>query len=115
MDIQIREKRKNLERELKRIIDLIIKNYSPEKIILFGSLAKGKIQEESDIDLVVIKETDERFIERLHKVRLMTHPEAGVDFIVYTPQEVENMRKEKRRFLIKEILEKGEVLYARKK
>lgn len=112
----VAEKRKEtLEKELKRIVDIIITRYSPEKIILFGSLAENKVHEWSDIDLVIIKETKERFIERLHKVRLMTHPKAGVDFIVYTPEELQDMRRQKRRFLIKEVLEKGEVLYARKK
>lgn len=100
-----------MERELRRIIEIIIQNYSPEKIILFGSLANGEISESSDIDLVIIKDTKERFIDRLHKVRLMSRPEVGVDFIVYTPQEVRNIKKEKRRFFIKEILEKGKILY----
>ena len=113
MDVQIREKKKDLEKELKRIVGIIIKDYSPEKIILFGSLADGNIHEWSDVDLVIIKETKERFIDRLHNVRLMTYPRVGVDFIVYTPGEVENMKREKRRFLIKEILEKGEILYER--
>lgn len=40
----VAEKRKEiLEKELKRIVDVIIKGYSPEKIILFGSLAGGHV------------------------------------------------------------------------
>ncbi len=115
MDTQIMKTKQCLEKELKRIVNLIIRGYSPEKIILFGSLVTGNIREYSDIDLVIIKETTERFIDRLHQVRLMTHPEVGVDFIVYTSKEIEEMRKEKRRFLIKEVLEKGRLLYERTK
>ncbi len=114
MNIQLSERKKDLENELKRIIDIIIKNYAPEKIILFGSLASGEINEFSDIDLLIVRETEERFMERLHKVRSITHPEEGVDFIVYTPGEIENMKNENRRFLIKEILERGKVIYERK-
>lgn len=114
MDTQILQRKKELESELRRIKDIIIKEYSPEEIILFGSLANGNIHEWSDIDLVIIKETKERFIDRLHRVRLMTQPELGVDFVVYTPQEMEDMKREKRRFLLKEVLEKGEVIYERK-
>jgi predicted nucleotidyltransferase len=114
MDIQLLERKKDLENELKRIVEIIIKNYAPEKIILFGSLASGEISEFSDIDLLVVQETKERFIERLHKVRCLTHPKEGVDFIVYTPGEVENMKHENRRFFTKEILEKGKIVYERK-
>ncbi len=96
-------------------MDLIIKNYTPEKIILFGSLASGEINEFSDIDLLIVRETSERFIERLHRVRSITRPEEGVDFIVYTPEEVENMKNENRRFLMKEILGRGRVVYERRK
>lgn len=114
MESQIGQRKKELESELRRIKDIIIKEYSPDEIILFGSLANGNIHEWSDIDLVVIKDTQERFIDRLHRIRLMTQPEVGVDFVVYTPQEMDDMRIENRRFLIKEILEKGEVIYERK-
>lgn len=109
------ERKKDLKRELKRIVDVLVRNYSPEKIILFGSLAQGDVHEWSDIDLVIIKETEERFIKRLHNVRLMTRPTEAVDFIVYTPREISGMQKEGRRFLIKEILERGQVLYERTK
>lgn len=115
MNAQIIERKKDLRKELKRIVDVIVKGYSPQRIILFGSLANGQIHEWSDIDLVIIKKTKERFLNRIHNVRLMTHPKVGVDFIVYTPQELEGMKKEGRRFLIKEILEKGEMLYEREK
>ena len=108
----VSEKRKQiLEKELKRLVDMLIRNYSPEKIILFGSLANDKVHEWSDIDLVIIKETKERFIERLHKVHLMTAPNVGVNFIVYTPSEVREMIEQNHYFLMDEILKKGKVLY----
>ena len=110
---QTREIKEDLTKELKRIVDIIIEEYSPQQIILFGSLANGKVNEASDIDLVIIKDTKEKFMQRLHRLRLMTHPKVGADFIVYTLKEIEQMKKENRAFLIKEILEKGEVLYER--
>lgn len=57
----ISERRQKLEGELDRIVDVLIKEYSPEKIILFGSLAQNKPHEWSDVDLVIIKETEENF------------------------------------------------------
>lgn len=102
-----------LTNELKRIVSILIKKYKPEKIILFGSLANGRVGEWSDIDLVIIKNTHKRFMERLAEVIKLTMPEAGVDFLVYTPTEVEQAVREDRLFLKKEILERGRVIYNR--
>jgi len=105
------QRKRLLQKELKRITDIVIKRYLPDKIILFGSLANGKVQEWSDIDLVVIKETKVRFIKRMQEVGLMTSPRLGVDFIVYTPEEFENMIKDDNYFIKDEVLKKGKVLY----
>lgn len=113
MAITIEERKHILNEELKRVVKLIVKEYAPEKIILFGSLVTGKIHPYSDIDLVIIKFTNKRFIDRLHEVHLMSKPKVGVNFIVYTPSELQKMIEEERYFLIKEILGKGEVLYER--
>lgn len=104
--------RKNiLQSELRRISQVIIQNYFPEKIILFGSLASGNIHEWSDIDLVIIKKTNERFIKRLHDVAFLTHPEVGVNFLVYTPSEFQEMISDDNYFVVDEILKKGRILY----
>lgn len=54
-----------MEAESACILPIIIKKYKPEKIILFGSLATGKVHEWSDIDLAIIKETPLNYFERL--------------------------------------------------
>lgn len=112
-DVKMNSAKEILNQELRRIVDRIIQEYSPEKIILFGSLAGGNVNEYSDIDLVIIKKTEEKFMQRLHQVRMLAQAQAAADFIVYTPEEVEQMKRENRAFLIKEILGKGEVLYER--
>ena len=53
--------------KLKRAIECI-KKYNPEKIILFSSYACGEIDEYSNMNFVVIKRTDKRFLERLIEV-----------------------------------------------
>lgn len=111
MSTIIEERKHILEEELKRIVGLLIKGYSPDKIILFGSLATDNIHKWSDIDLLIIKETDKRFLDRLHEVHLMSRPRVGINFIVYTPNELRKMLDENRYFLVKEILGKGRVLY----
>jgi len=46
---------KALEREINRIAEQVIKRYKPERIILFGSAARGEFSENSDIDMLIIK------------------------------------------------------------
>jgi predicted nucleotidyltransferase len=85
------EKRKEvLEKELKRIIPLLI-NLGAEKIILFGSLPAGKVHRSSDIDLVVVRESNRRFLDRLDELYQAVKPNYGVDLFVYTPEEFEEM------------------------
>ena len=47
------ERLEALNAELSRIVDVLLNNYNPQKIILFGSLASGNVHEYSDIDLIV--------------------------------------------------------------
>ena len=68
--------------------------YDPEQIILFGSVARGEIDEYSDIDLIVVKETEKDFLDRLSEARkylpkrLPQDVEADIDVKVYTPEQL---------------------------
>ncbi len=107
----VHEKRKaSLEAELARILPLLIHEYGAEKVIVFGSLATGEVGEWSDIDLVVIKETTQRFMDRIDDVARLTRPQLAADIVVYTPAEFERMC-EGRRFFREEIIAKGRVVY----
>ena len=99
---------------IKRIVERLVAGYAPEKIILFGSYAYGKPHADSDIDLLIIKATRQRFFERLDTVRRVTtgtHPHIPFEPVVLTPEEIEQRLKAGDQFLT-EILENGEVLYA---
>lgn len=109
-------KRKELlERELKKILETLIVKYDPEKIFIFGSLAEGKVHEWSDIDIVIIKDTKKRFMDRLKEVALMCDYSVGVDFFVYTPEEISEAINEDNYFVRDEVLKKGKLLYERGK
>ena len=86
--------------------------YQPEKIILFGSAARGDTDEYSDIDLIVVKETDQRFVQRMVDTALLISRDISfnVDVLVYTPTELAAMIKEGRPF-IEQALKEGKVLY----
>jgi predicted nucleotidyltransferase len=99
-----------LNTELDRVVDVLVNSYNPQKIILFGSLATGKVHEYSDIDLIVVKESDKGFYERLKEVGLLVMPEVcGTDILVYTPDEF--ALKKDSPFFREEVLKKGKVIY----
>ncbi len=100
-----------LERELERVTEILKKDYAPEKLILFGSLASGEVGEWSDLDLVIIKETDKRFLERIEEVLKLLRPRIALDVLVYTPEEIKEMVEEKNYFISEEVLGKGEIIY----
>lgn len=101
-----------LEAELQRYVSILKEQYHPERILLFGSLATGNISEWSDIDLVIIKNTPQRFLDRTKTVLQLLHPKVGVDILVYTPDEFTRLAEE-RTFAQNEIMRKGSVIYER--
>ncbi len=97
-----------------QIVEKIRREYRPSKIILFGSYAYGVPRPDSDIDLLIIKDTPERPIDRRVAVRrIVSDPKRLVPFepVVLTPAEVEQRLKMGDQFL-REIMERGEVLHA---
>ncbi|MCX6616308.1 MAG: nucleotidyltransferase domain-containing protein [Acidobacteria bacterium] len=98
---------------IEAIVARLVAHYAPQKIILFGSYAHGQPDEDSDIDLLIIKDTPERFVDRMTTVRRLTrgtHDSIPFDPLVYTPAEIEHGQRTGDQFLA-EILERGEVLY----
>ena len=78
---------------LKEIVERLKKSFKPEKIILFGSYATGKSEEESDIDLLIVAETDLPAKERFCVVsRLLGDYPAAFDVILKTPEEYQRTR-----------------------
>lgn len=102
-----------VEKEVARLVKVLVRRYQPEKIILFGSLAYGKATEESDIDLLVIKETREPRIYRRSKALSGIPRRVPLDVLILTPEEVAFL-EEKQSPFIREILTQGKVLYERK-
>lgn len=102
--------KKNVKAQIEKLKGRIIQDYNPEKIILFGSLARGDYHEFSDIDMVVIKKTEKRFLERLGDVLMLNNTEMNLECFVYTPEEFATMIKEENPF-IEEVLNSGVVLY----
>jgi len=78
------QRKEALEKELQRIIATLVGKYQPEKIILFGSLTSGQMQEWSDIDLLIVKETIERPLDRTTGIiKMLNYPRVAIDIFVY--------------------------------
>jgi len=103
--------------ELKALLDAIvqklIKYFAPQKVILYGSYAYGNPEPDSDLDLLIIKETSERFIDRWQSVRrILSDPNrmSPIETLILTPGEISDRIARGDQF-IAEILKKGRVLY----
>ena len=100
-------------KSLRPAIQKIVRELSPDKIILFGSYAYGNPNPHSDVDLLIIMDTDQSHKERSWAVsRLLLPRPFPVDILVKTPKEVEEAL-ESGDFFLREILSRGQVLYER--
>jgi predicted nucleotidyltransferase len=94
-------------------VQRIVRELAPEKIILFGSYAYGSPTSDSDVDLLIVMETDAPSKERSWAVsRLLLPRPFPVDILVKTPQEIARALT-KGDFFVREIIERGKVLYER--
>lgn len=87
-----------------------LKAYSPLRVILFGSAARGETDARSDLDFVVIKQTDQPFLERLKDVALCVKVPGAIDLLVYTPEEWQRMRDAESPFA-EQVTQEGRVVY----
>ena len=101
---------RELQANLDGILDSLRTHYHPEEVIVFGSMASGNVTEDSDIDLLIIKQTDKRFFDRIREVVSICDYDVGVDFLVYTPEELAEAAKNNP-WVRDEILSKGKVIY----
>jgi predicted nucleotidyltransferase len=84
-----------------------------ERIILFGSYARGTATENSDVDFLIIAESDVPRFKRSRALYLMFRPYPfPMDLLVYTPQEIEISSRTPVSF-ISEVLREGRIVYVR--
>jgi predicted nucleotidyltransferase len=84
--------------------------FHAEKVVLFGSYVSGSPTEDSDVDLLVILPFEGRNVDQSVKIRMQLRPPFPVDLLVRTPQKI-LQRLEMGDTFIKDILEKGRILY----
>jgi uncharacterized protein len=95
---------------IRRYAHRIARQFHPNKIILFGSYAYGKPTEDSDVDILVIMSFKGRNPEKATEIWMETRPKFPIDIMVRKPEEMKK-RLAMGDFFLREITEKGEILY----
>ena len=96
--------------KIKDLCRQIVEGFNPQKIILFGSHAYGKPTVDSDVDLLVIMPFEGRNSQKAIEIRGKIKTALPLDLLVRTSEQVKE-RIAMEDFFMREIAEKGKVLY----
>ncbi len=108
--------RVNIERsgEVRQKIDEYVREVRrklhPSLVILFGSFASGDINEGSDVDILVVADFKEEFLDRIGLLMDLNRFRIPIEPVGYTPKEFEKMKR-KGNLFVTEVLEKGKILF----
>jgi len=104
------------QEQIEQVLRIIVDKYKPEKVILFGSYAYGLPSKDSDLDLLVVKDSNLPRYKRAREIRkyLWGITDIPKDIIVYTQKEIDDWAEVKEAF-ITGIIKKGRILYENKK
>ncbi len=92
------------------VVRQIVEKFKPQKIILFGSYARGNPRPESDVDLLVVMDTPLREVQQAIQICQQIGYRFGLDLIVHTPNHLAERVKMGDWFL-RDVLKEGKVLY----
>lgn len=104
--------RRALAAALDEIVARLAQHSAVERAILFGSYVRGRGDLFTDLDLVIVMDSDEPFVTRTARMYTFLAPQVDVDLLVYTPAEFEAQRT--RRFF-RHALQEGTVIYEKQR
>ncbi len=97
--------------EISSLVKPILQKYQIQKAILFGSFAKGRQTQKSDVDLILIQKTEERYFKRFEGILSDLYTKIrgrDIEGFIYTPEEMTRIGD---RIFIKQALQEGKVIY----
>lgn len=109
----MRSSRRSVRKEIREMVDRIVREFDPERIILFGSHARGEGGPDSDVDLLVVMPVQGSKRDKAVEIGVALHDvRVPKDIIVTTPEEFE-WRKDIPGTIERPAAMQGEVLYAK--
>jgi len=100
------------QKSIMELSQRIVREFQPERIILFGSYAYGEPGPESDVDLLVVLPFEGRSLRKSLEILNRVAPEFPVDLLVRRPEDTARRYTEGDP-LIREAIDRGKVLYER--
>lgn len=105
----VTERKRIPKRTIDAMVQRIVENFHPQKIILFGSYAYGTPRPESDVDFLIVMNSAEKERKSL-EIRRVLNVNFGLDLLVYSPERLRQRIKMGDSFL-QEIVQQGKVVY----
>lgn len=96
--------------DIRKVVDQVVQQFHPAKIVLFGSYAYGKPTPDSDVDLLIVMKTEENPLHAAARIAASIDHPFPLDISVFTPSELEASLKRKGIFAT-EVIARGIVLY----
>lgn len=100
-----------LQRDLEGLVEQLRSMPEVHKVILFGSYSQGRRDLFTDLDLLVIMESEVDFVTRCAELAGRLRAGVALDLLVYTPEELDRIRE---RPFIRNVLKMGKVLYEKR-
>ena len=98
------------QKAIDEVVRQIAENFHPQKIILFGSYARGNPRPESDLDVLVVMDTPLKESQQSLAIRRYLGVMFGLDLVVYTPKHLQE-RVDMGDWFVRDILKEGKVVY----
>ncbi|MCK9413952.1 MAG: nucleotidyltransferase domain-containing protein [Prolixibacteraceae bacterium] len=99
--------------KINEIVSRIATRFNPEKIILFGSYANGIPKHDSDLDLLIVQETDLPIHQRGFDIRMsLRGTMIPMDILIYTKSEF-NLEKDRNHSFLNSAMKNSKILYER--
>lgn len=100
-----------MQQKIQEVANKIAREFKPEKIILFGSYAWGNPGPDSDVDLFIVKETDNTRETAIRISGAINPRPFPMDILVYTKKQVKEKIQNDRNLFIEDIINNGKIIY----
>lgn len=98
--------------DIRQYAEAVVRRFNPDRVVLFGSYAKGQPTEDSDVDLLVVMPHEGRDVEQAFEIRRAIPRTFPLDLVVRTPEGVQHRLRQHDTFLTS-IWRTGKTLYER--